>query len=117
MKNQDSLFNSHSSSRPIPPGSSSLVPPLLTVTTIALLFAQHATCRDLVEAAQTAQTAFNRIGIAAISIGITMGGILFALGFAMVGRMILISGLIGAGCILAAPSLIHLIGRIFGASL
>ncbi len=59
---------------------------------------------------------FNRIGIAAISIGITLGGILYAVGAAMVGRMLLFSGLIGAVAILGAPALINLLGRVFGAS-
>ena len=77
---------------------------------------QTAHARDLVDAAASAQTMFNRIGIAAISIGITLGGILYAVGAAMVGRMLLFSGLIGAVAILGAPALINLLGRVFGAS-
>ncbi|MFN3698354.1 MAG: hypothetical protein ACK4VO_13025 [Pseudobdellovibrio sp.] len=73
--------------------------------------------RDLVDAAQSAQSVFNRIGIAAISIGITLGGILFAVGAAQIGRMLLISGAIGAIAILGAPAIINLLGRVFGASL
>jgi len=73
--------------------------------------------RDLVDAAQSAQSMFNRIGIAAISIGFTLGGILFAVGAAQVGRMLLISGAIGAVAVLAAPAVINLLGRVFGASL
>ncbi|RYZ93196.1 MAG: hypothetical protein EOP06_01870, partial [Proteobacteria bacterium] len=61
-----------------------------------ILAADAAQARDLVQAAQSAQTLFNRIGIAAISIGITIGGILYALGAAQAGRMLLISGFIGA---------------------
>ena len=80
-------------------------------------FAFTADARDLVDAAQTAQTMFNRIGIAAISIGITLGGILFALGAAQIGRMLLISGAIGAVAILGAPAIINLLGRVFGAGL
>lgn len=87
---------------------------------IAVLFVfgitQAAYARDLVDAASSAQTMFNRIGIAAISIGITLGGILYAVGAAMVGRMLLFSGLIGAVAILGAPALINLLGRVFGAS-
>lgn len=75
-----------------------------------------AEARDLVDAAQSAQTMFNRIGVAAISIGITLGGILFALGAAQIGRMLLISGAVGAVAVLAAPGIINLLGRIFGAS-
>ena len=78
------------------------------------LFTVTAHARDLVEAAHSAQTMMNRIGVAAISVGITMGGILFALGFAHVGRTVLVSGLIGACAVLGAPALIHFLGGIFG---
>lgn len=84
---------------------------------LLLVFIQNAFGRDLVDAASSAQTVFNRIGIAAISIGITLGGILYAVGAAMVGRMLLFSGLIGAIAILGAPALINLLGRVFGASI
>lgn len=82
-----------------------------------LLSAHPALARDLVDAASSAQSFFNRIGIAAISIGLTLGGILFALGAAQIGRMLLISGFVGAVAILGAPALIGLLGRIFGAAL
>lgn len=81
------------------------------------LTAHPALARDLVDAASSAQSFFNRIGIAAISIGLTLGGILFALGAAQIGRMLLISGFVGAVAILGAPALIGLLGRIFGAAL
>ncbi len=80
------------------------------------LATSQAEARDLVEAAQSAQTMFNRIGIAAISIGITLGGILFALGASQIGRLVLFSGLIGACAVLGAPAIISLLGRIFGAA-
>lgn len=85
----------------------------------ALIFValqSQAEARDLVEAAQSAQSLFNRIGIAAISIGITVGGILFAIGASNIGRMILFSGMIGACAVLGAPAVIGLLGRIFGAA-
>jgi hypothetical protein len=89
---------------------------ILGLVLVSLLVSDTAQARDLVDAAQSAQSVFNRIGIAAISIGITLGGILYALGAAMIGRMLLISGLIGAVAILGAPALINLLGRVFGAS-
>ncbi len=76
-----------------------------------------ALARDLVDAAQSAQSIFNRIGVAAISIGITLGGILYALGAAMAGRMLLISGGVGAVAVLGAPAIINLLGKVFGASI
>lgn len=79
--------------------------------------AHPALARDLVDAASSAQSFFNRIGIAAISIGLTLGGILFALGAAQIGRTLMISGFVGAVAILGAPALIGLLGRIFGAAL
>lgn len=94
--------------------------PFLNLCIIIVLFVflfEIADARDLVAAASSAQSLFNRIGIAAISVGLTLGGILYALGAAMIGRMLLISGLIGAVAILGAPALINLLGRIFGASL
>ncbi|HRK07534.1 MAG TPA: hypothetical protein PLZ57_07170 [Pseudobdellovibrionaceae bacterium] len=82
-----------------------------------LILVEPAFARDLVDAASSAQSFFNRIGIAAISIGVTLGGILFAMGAAQIGRMLLFSGFIGAIAILGAPALIGLLGRIFGAAL
>ncbi len=89
---------------------------LLFVVTLLLLASQYSEARDLVEAANQAQTLFNRIGVAAISIGITVGGILYAVGMAQVGRMVLLSGFIGACAVLGAPAVISLVGRIFGVS-
>lgn len=84
----------------------------LVVVILVLSTSAHA--RDLVEAAQSAQTIFNRIGVAAISIGITVGGILYAIGASQIGRFVLFSGLIGACAVLGAPAIISLLGRIFG---
>jgi len=88
----------------------------IAVGLLCLSFTDVAMARDLVDAAQSAQSLFNKIGVAAISIGITLGGILFAVGAAQIGRTVLISGLIGAAAVLGAPALISLLGRVFGAS-
>lgn len=91
---------------------------LFSIFVVSVVFAfDQAQARDLVDAAQSAQSVFNRIGIAAISIGLTLGGILYAVGAAMVGRMLLISGMIGAVAVLGAPAVIGLLGRVFGASI
>jgi hypothetical protein len=82
-----------------------------------LFYPELSGARDLVDAAQSAQSIFNRIGIAAISIGITLGGILYAIGAAMVGRMLLISGAIGAVAVLGAPAIINLLGKVFGSGI
>lgn len=90
--------------------------PQLAVLALLILLSSTGHARDLVEAAQSAQTMFNRIGVAAISIGITVGGILYAIGASQIGRMVLFSGLIGACAVLGAPAIIGLLGRIFGAA-
>jgi len=87
---------------------------ILILATILFGLSDIAQARDLVDAAASAQSLFNRIGIAAISIGITLGGILFTLGLAQAGRMVLMSGLIGATAVLGAPALISLLSKIFG---
>lgn len=93
------------------------VMPLIFLSASILLFkTDYALARDLVEAASSAQSMFNRIGVAGFSIGITLGGILYAIGMAQIGRMILLSGFIGACAVLGAPAIISLIGRIFGAT-
>lgn len=88
----------------------------ITASVVFFLVNSIAEARDLVDAAQSAQTMFNRIGIAAISIGLTLGGILFAVGAAQIGRMLMISGAIGAVAVLGAPAIVNLLSRIFGAS-
>lgn len=89
---------------------------VIVIAIFSLGIIEPTLARDLVDAASSAQSVFNRIGIAAISIGITLGGILFAMGVAHLGRMLLISGLVGAVAILGAPALVNLLGRVFGAS-
>ncbi len=89
----------------------------LSILLITSLYSVGASAKDLVDAAQSAQAMFNRIGVAAISIGITGGGILFAIGLGHIGRMVLMSGLIGAACVLGGPGIISLLGKIFGMSL
>ncbi len=90
---------------------------ILAIFGVTYFLAQdYANARDLIEAAQSAQTMFNRIGVAAISIGITLGGILFAMGAAQVGRMLLISGGIGAAVVLGAPTLVNMLAKFFGVS-
>ena len=87
------------------------------VVLFVVFFSQFALAKDLVDAAVSAQAIFTKIGVAAVSIGITLGGILFAVGMGQIGRMIVISGLIGAFFILAGPAIIQLLGRVFGVSL
>ncbi len=95
---------------------SALPLPCLTAAISLVLVVFPAFGRDLVDAASQAQSLLNRIGIAAISIGITSGGILFTIGMAQIGRMVLISGIVGALCVLGAPAIISLLARIFGVS-
>lgn len=89
----------------------------ILVLLMVLLVVDLAYAKDVVESVHTAQAIFNRIGIASLSIGITLGGILFSLGFGNFGRIVLMSGVAGALCILGGPAAIGLLGKIFGISI
>lgn len=82
-----------------------------------LLTTNRAEARDLVDAAHSAHSEFNKISVAALGIGISLGGLFFAFGVAQIGRMLLISVSIGAVAVLGGPAILSLLGRIFGTSL
>lgn len=79
---------------------------LLSVSDIAL-------AKDISAAAASAQAQFLRIGMAAVGIGITIGGICFSIGLSMVGRFILQSGLTGGAIIFALQGILALARAIF----
>lgn len=87
-----------------------LICSLLFIISLTL---EPAMARDLVGAAQAAQSQLNRIGVAALGIGVTAGGILYVLGIAHIGRYVLISAVMGAFCILGGPAIISLLSKIF----
>ncbi len=77
------------------------------------VFAEFALAKDITAAAATAQAQFAQIGIAAAGIGITIGGILFAVGLGSVGRWVLQSGLTGGAIIFGLQGIISLMRLIF----
>lgn len=86
---------------------------VLLSAAVLILGGDVAFARDLVGAARTAQAQFTSIGVAGLGIGVTLGGILFVIGLAHVGRMVLVGALIGAVCILGGPAIISLLTKIF----
>lgn len=93
---------------------------IVNIMAISLLFhmagAIGANARDIAEALSTGQSMINKIGVASLCIGISLGGILYTWGAAQLGRMIVTSGLVGAVFILAGPSIIGMVGKMFGVS-
>lgn len=89
---------------------------LLIILVIILGFvglAELAFAKDISAVAATAQAQFAQIGIAAAGIGITIGGILFAVGLGSVGRWVLQSGLTGGAIIFGLQGIISLMRLIF----
>lgn len=80
---------------------------------ICMVLAPEVLARDLVGAASSAQQQINRIAVGVSGLGITIGGLMFAVGMAAIGRMLLFSGCLGVLVIVAAPSIIQLIEKLF----
>lgn len=86
---------------------------VFVIFVVTIVVSDVAFAKDLVAAATSAQQMFNRIGFAAVSIGITIGGILLAVGLANIGRMVIFCGLAGAVTIFAAPGILNLLKTVF----
>ena len=85
-----------------------------TILSIALCLLTHpALANRLEEAAQRGQSLLISIGQITSVIGIVLGGIILSLGMASVGRMILMSGLMGACATFGGPALIEALRGIF----
>ncbi len=67
----------------------------------------------LEEAAIRGQNIVISIGQVTAVIGIVLGGIALSIGMASVGRMVLISGIIGAAATFGGPALIDVVKEIF----
>lgn len=93
---------------------------LMHIAAISAVFhvagASGVSARDLSEALSVGQSMLNKIGVASLCIGVTVGGVLYTWGAAQLGRMIVTSGLIGAAFVLAGPSIIGMLGKMFGVS-
>ena len=81
---------------------------------LSLLIVTHpAFANRLEEAAQRGQSMVISIGQITAVIGIVLGGIAMSIGMANVGKMVLMSGMIGAAATFGGPAVIDLLREIF----
>mgnify|MGYP000923128047 CR=1 FL=1 len=78
-----------------------------------LVLTSPALASRLEEAAARGQSIVISIGQITAVIGIVLGGISLSIGFANVGKMILMSGIIGAAATFGGPAIIDVIREIF----
>jgi type IV secretory pathway VirB2 component (pilin) len=85
----------------------------LVVFHMALIASETSFASRLEEAAQRGQSLVISIGQITAVIGIVLGGIAMSIGLAMVGRGMLISGVIGAAATFGGPAVIDMLKEIF----
>lgn len=78
-----------------------------------LILSHSALASRLEEAALRGQSIVISIGQVTAVIGIVLGGIALSIGMANVGRMILMSGIIGAAATFGGPAIIDVVKEIF----
>ena len=83
------------------------------ITVLLLLMTNPSFANRLEEAAMRGQSIVISIGQITAVIGIVAGGIAMSIGMANVGRMILISGIIGAAATFGGPAIIEVLKEIF----
>lgn len=77
------------------------------------LMTHPALATRLEEAAQRGQSIVISIGQITAVIGIVLGGIALSVGMAQLGRMVLMSGVIGAAATFGGPAIIDLLKEVF----
>lgn len=87
----------------------------MTIITVSLL-ANPAFANRLQAAAQRGKNEIMLIAQTGSVIGVVAGGLLMSLGAGQVGKMVLVSGIIGACAIFGGPALIEVLRSIFGAA-
>lgn len=80
---------------------------------IILVLANPAFANRLEEAAMRGQSMVISIGQVTAVIGIVLGGIALSIGMANVGKMVLMSGIIGAAATFGGPAIIDVVKEIF----
>lgn len=85
----------------------------LCLTAIILVLSNPALANRLEEAAVRGQSIVISIGQVTAVIGIVLGGIALSIGMANVGRMVLMSGIIGAAATFGGPAIIDVVKEIF----
>lgn len=85
----------------------------LCLAAIILVLANPAFANRLEEAAMRGQSMVISIGQVTAVIGIVLGGIALSIGMANVGKMVLMSGIIGAAATFGGPAIIDVVKEIF----
>lgn len=78
-----------------------------------LLTASEAYANRLQDAAQRGQSVVISVGQITAVIGVVLGGIALSIGMANLGRMVLMSGVIGAAATFGGPAIIDMMKDIF----
>lgn len=85
----------------------------LTISAILLVITHPAFANRLEEAAVRGQSIVISVGQITAVIGIVLGGIAMSIGMANIGKMVLMSGVIGAAATFGGPALIDVMKEIF----
>lgn len=80
---------------------------------LVLVFVNSAFANRLEEAAIRGQSIVISVGQITAVIGIVLGGIALSIGFANLGKMVLMSGIIGAAATFGGPAVIDVVKEIF----
>ena len=82
-------------------------------TLLLVLFAQSAFANRLEEAAGRGVNDLLAIGKVAAPIGIIVGGLMMALGWIGIGKMVAVGGIVGAVAIFGAPAFVEFVQGLF----
>jgi len=85
----------------------------IIISNLVLLISHPAIASRLEEAAQRGQSIVTSIGQVTAVIGIVLGGIAMSIGMANLGRMVLMSGVIGAAATFGGPAIIDMLKEVF----
>lgn len=85
----------------------------LCLALIVFILSNPAVANRLEEAAIRGQSIVISIGQVTAVIGIVLGGIALSIGMANVGRMVLMSGIVGAAATFGGPAMIDVLKEIF----
>ncbi|MBV2168808.1 MAG: hypothetical protein KUL82_08885 [Bdellovibrio sp.] len=80
---------------------------------LIILLSHPAVASRLEEAAQRGQSIVISVGQVTAVIGIVLGGIAMSIGMANLGRMVLMSGVIGAAATFGGPAVIDMLKEVF----
>ena len=85
----------------------------MVITYITLLASNEALANRLQDAAQRGQSIVISVGQITAVIGVVLGGIALSIGMANLGKMVLMSGVIGAAATFGGPAIIDMMKDIF----